>query len=143
MDAPTQSERWLRALAHESLAKILVSPAGFLSGLTVRAVAPEENLALIMALVEPTTVTVWEPAPEVEPALGNPLRHLRENELNILEASPAFGQPLIRIADLRERAGYGANRHFDRALDRLLDLELLVRLSSGIRKSRTFEEKTK
>lgn len=132
------SERFFRALAHETLARILSSPAGFLVGSRAHAVAQEESVALTLALSLPDVVTLWEPVPSL---LSDQIKKLKENELNILEACPAFGKPLIRIKDLRERSGYGRNRYFDCALDRLLDMELLVRLSGGVRKSRTFDEK--
>ena len=129
------AERFLCALTHETLARILSSPAGFLINTRSTAEARAESVALTLALHYPDVVTLWEP-----PAAGLGAK-LKENELNILEACPSFGQPLIRIKDLRDRAGYGRNRYFDVALDKLVDLELLVRLSGGVRKSRTFESK--
>ncbi len=62
---------------------------------------------------------------------------LREIEQTILEAAPGPDEAPIRIEDLRAKAGYGKNRHFAKALDRLLELELLVRTSLGVKRSQT------
>lgn len=122
-------DRYVLALAHEILARVLTSAAG-LGDYRAVATAPEEGVRVILQIeqYEGPGIGRWTPSPEVINAEPKPT--LRDIEENILAACTDVPQTLGSLAS---KSGYGNNPHFREAVYRLLELGLVIRIRGGIR----------